>query len=197
MRPDQQNSPERSLHSFVAEYSSINLDIQRALSCQPLRRSPRFQGIFREVFFSEPLQSLQTPKDGQNIEKNVNKTNQMLQLSLHSMWQCKNKTYTSPKSPLHTNDGGNATPFFEIHHKPHYLQPVQHSPPLEEKIGKETKKVNDYAMVKRTRITPKDLKSRGFKSRKQYIEHICSTSIALTKPTRLAALKSKQCTKFK
>jgi hypothetical protein len=57
--------------------------------------------------------------------------------------------------------------------------------------------VNDYAMVKRTRITPKDLKARGFKSRKQYIEHICSTSIALTKPTRLATLKSKQCTKFK
>jgi hypothetical protein len=41
------------------------------------------------MFFSEPLQSLQTSKDGQNIEKNVNETNQMLQLSLHSMWQCK------------------------------------------------------------------------------------------------------------
>jgi hypothetical protein len=36
---------------------------------------------------------------------------------------------------LHTNDGGNATPFFEIHHKPHYFQPVQHSLPLEEKLG--------------------------------------------------------------
>ena len=41
------------------------------------------------VFFSKPSQSLQTPKDGQNIEKNVNETNQMLQPSLHSMWQCK------------------------------------------------------------------------------------------------------------
>ena len=42
-----------------------------------------------EVFFPEPSQSLQTPKDGQNIEKNVNETNQMLQPSLHSMWQFK------------------------------------------------------------------------------------------------------------
>jgi hypothetical protein len=50
--PDQQNSPERSLHSFVAEYSSTNLDIQRALSCQPLRRSPRFQGIFRKNHYN-------------------------------------------------------------------------------------------------------------------------------------------------
>jgi hypothetical protein len=40
---------------------------------------------------------------------------------------------------LHTNggghDGGNATPFSEIHHKSHYLQPLQNSPPLEEKLG--------------------------------------------------------------
>ena len=50
---------------------------------------------------------------------------------------------------------------------------------------------NDYGTVKRTKITPKDLKARGFKSRKQYIKHICSTSIAATKPTRFATLKSK------
>jgi hypothetical protein len=40
---------------------------------------------------------------------------------------------------LHTNDdghdGGNATHFLEIHHKSHYLRPLQHSPPLEEKLG--------------------------------------------------------------
>ena len=36
---------------------------------------------------------------------------------------------------MHTNDGGNATPFSEIHHKSHYLKPLQNSPPLEDKLG--------------------------------------------------------------
>jgi hypothetical protein len=57
--------------------------------------------------------------------------------------------------------------------------------------------VNDSAMVKSTRITPKDLKACGLKSHKQCIEHICSTSISLMKPTRFATLKSKQYTKLK
>ena len=38
-----------------------------------------------QVYFSEPLQSLQTPKDGQKIEKNINEIDQMLQPSSHSM----------------------------------------------------------------------------------------------------------------
>jgi len=38
-----------------------------------------------QVYFLEPLQSLQTPKDGQKIEKSINETYQMLQPCSHSM----------------------------------------------------------------------------------------------------------------
>lgn len=89
-------------------------------------------------------------------------------------------------------DGGHDT-----QQKSYSPQPLRHSPRLQDKLGEKTKKINVDAMVKRTKITPKDLKARGFKSRKQYIEHICSTSIALTKPTRFATLKAKHSSKFK
>lgn len=131
----------------------------------------------KKVFFLKPLQPFETSKHGYSFGKNVNGSDE-------------NQEYTSPQIHFHTIDGEHRTPLSEIHEEAHSLQPLQRSPQFQGNLG-EPKMENDYGMVKITKITPKELKARGFKSRKQYIEHICSASIAATKLTRFATLKSK------